>query len=44
MVAIGQAGGEQGKKAEGIEKYRLVVTKWSWGYTAYKVQHREDSQ
>ena len=42
MVAKGGGeGGELGKKDEGIQKYKLEVTKQSQGY---KVQHREYSQ
>ena len=32
---------EHGVKGEGIEKYKQVITKQSWGC---KVQHREYSQ
>ena len=41
MVATWEGGWGSDEKGEGIEEYRLVVTKQSWGC---KVQHREYSQ
>ena len=41
IVARGEGAWGLGGKGEGSEKYRLVVTKESWGC---KVQHRKYSQ
>ena len=41
VVASGEGGGGMGKKGKGVEKYKLIVTKESWGI---KVQHKEYSQ
>ena len=41
MVVRGEGTGGLGEKGEGIEQYKLVVTKQSW---ECKVQHKEYSQ
>ena len=40
-VARGKEVRRMGEKGEGIKKYKLEVSKWSWGC---QVQHREYSQ